>query len=150
RPQSAGRLGVEFTRDGLLPQRRHALRRPGPRSLGRPAGRSLERARPAGDPGGIRAHLQNSLWSQRAGRGARGDQLARGRERAAPGLAPQAAARDGYMDAAVFDRYALQPGMELAGPAIVEERESTLIIGAHGRARVDERLNIVVELRDGK
>ncbi len=56
----------------------------------------------------------------------------------------------GYMDAAVFDRYALQPGMEFAGPAIVEERESTLIIGAHGRARVDEHLNIVVELRDGK
>ncbi len=42
------------------------------------------------------------------------------------------------------------PGAEFAGPAIVEERESTLIIGARGRARVDERLNVIVELTDGK
>jgi len=58
--------------------------------------------------------------------------------------------RGGYVDVAVFDRYALKPRMEFAGPAIVEERYSTLIIGAHGRARVDEYLNIVVELQDGK
>jgi len=55
-----------------------------------------------------------------------------------------------YMDTAVFDRYALKPGMQFAGPAIVEERESTLIIGMHGKARVDERLNVIVELGDGK
>jgi N-methylhydantoinase A len=58
--------------------------------------------------------------------------------------------RGGYLEATVFDRYALKPGMEFVGPAIVEERESTLIVGAPGRARVDERLNIVVELQDGK
>jgi N-methylhydantoinase A len=52
----------------------------------------------------------------------------------------------GYGETPVYDRYALEPGMTLAGPAIVEERESTLIIGARGRARVDERLQIVVEL----
>ncbi len=40
--------------------------------------------------------------------------------------------------------------MQFAGPAIVEERESTLIVGVRGRARVDERLNVVVELGDGK
>jgi N-methylhydantoinase A len=56
---------------------------------------------------------------------------------------------DGYAETAVFDRYMLEPGMEFAGPAIVEERESTLIIGAAGRARVDDRLNIIVELTDG-
>ena len=39
---------------------------------------------------------------------------------------------------------------EFAGPAIVEERESTLIVGAAGQARVDERLNVIVELGDGK
>ena len=43
-------------------------------------------------------------------------------------------------------RYGLKAGMAFAGPAIVEERESTLIIGARGRAWVDERLQIVVEL----
>ena len=51
----------------------------------------------------------------------------------------------GWVEAAVYDRYALSPGATLDGPAIVEERESTLIIGARGRARVDERLNVVVE-----
>ncbi len=58
--------------------------------------------------------------------------------------------RGGYVDTAVYDRYALQPGMKLSGPAIVEERESTLIIGARGRAQVDERLNVVVEFGDEK
>ena len=56
----------------------------------------------------------------------------------------------GYVDTAIYDRYALAPGMEFSGPAIVEERESTLIIGARGHACVDRMLNIVVELRDGK
>jgi N-methylhydantoinase A len=51
-----------------------------------------------------------------------------------------------YVETAVYDRYALRPEMKIAGPAIIEERESTLIIGARGRAHVDERLNVVVEL----
>jgi N-methylhydantoinase A len=56
----------------------------------------------------------------------------------------------GYIDTAIYDRYALTPGFEFFGPAIVEERESTLIIGARGHARVDPMLNIIVDLRDGK
>jgi N-methylhydantoinase A len=56
----------------------------------------------------------------------------------------------GYVDTPVFDRYALQPGLTFQGPAIVEERESTLIVGAGGRALVDESLNIVVELTGAK
>jgi N-methylhydantoinase A len=55
-----------------------------------------------------------------------------------------------YVDTPVYDRYALKPGMEFSGPAIVEERESTLIVGACGRARVDDRLNVIVGLSDGK
>ena len=54
--------------------------------------------------------------------------------------------RGEYIETAVYDRYALNAGTKFTGPAIVEERESTLIVGARGRARVDERLNIVVEL----
>ncbi|HEX6176520.1 MAG TPA: hydantoinase/oxoprolinase family protein [Candidatus Binatia bacterium] len=57
-------------------------------------------------------------------------------------------ARGSYGETPVYDRYGLKPGMTFAGPAIVEERESTLIIGARGRARVDERLQIVVDLTD--
>ena len=56
----------------------------------------------------------------------------------------------GFIDTAVYDRYALKSGMTFAGPAIVEERESTLIIGTRGRAQVDDRLNVIVELSDGK
>jgi N-methylhydantoinase A len=57
--------------------------------------------------------------------------------------------RLGYIEVPVFDRYVLTAGDEFAGPAIVEERESTLIVGVRGRARVDERLNVVVRLNDG-
>jgi N-methylhydantoinase A len=53
--------------------------------------------------------------------------------------------RGGFVDTAVYDRYALKPKMEFEGPAIVEERESTLIVGARGRARVDESLNVILE-----
>ncbi len=57
---------------------------------------------------------------------------------------------NGYVETSIYDRYALEPGMRFNGPAIVEERESTLIVGVRGQARVDERLNVVVELGDGK
>ncbi|HSQ14301.1 MAG TPA: hydantoinase/oxoprolinase family protein, partial [Candidatus Deferrimicrobium sp.] len=57
---------------------------------------------------------------------------------------------NGYVETSIYDRYTLEPGMRFNGPAIVEERESTLIVGAGGQARVDERLNVVVELGDGK
>jgi len=55
-----------------------------------------------------------------------------------------------YVDTTVYDRYALTLGMKFSGPAIVEERESTLIIGTRGHAHVDERLNVIVEMSDGK
>ncbi|MDH4174544.1 MAG: hydantoinase/oxoprolinase family protein, partial [Betaproteobacteria bacterium] len=38
----------------------------------------------------------------------------------------------------VYDRYRLAPEAEITGPAIFEERESTVIVGAGARARVDE------------
>jgi N-methylhydantoinase A len=53
-----------------------------------------------------------------------------------------------YADTPVYDRYALVPDTTLDGPAIVEERESTLIIGPRGHARVDEHLNLIVEFSD--
>ena len=55
---------------------------------------------------------------------------------------------NGYVDTPVYDRYAFAPGETFIGPAIVEERESTLIVGPGGRGRVDEHLNIVVEFAD--
>jgi N-methylhydantoinase A len=53
----------------------------------------------------------------------------------------------GFADVAVYDRYALATGVAFEGPAIVEERESTAVIGAGARARVDEWGNLIVELR---
>jgi N-methylhydantoinase A len=53
-----------------------------------------------------------------------------------------------YVETPVYDRYALNPDDGFSGPAIVEERESTLIVGARGRARVDEHLNVIVEFAD--
>jgi N-methylhydantoinase A len=52
----------------------------------------------------------------------------------------------GFVPTRVYDRYALGPGAVFEGPAIVEERESTAVIGPGGRCRVDAGLAIVVEL----
>ncbi len=38
----------------------------------------------------------------------------------------------------VYDRYLLAPGVQLSGPAIIEERESTVVVGARGQVRVDD------------
>jgi N-methylhydantoinase A len=53
---------------------------------------------------------------------------------------------DGFHSTTVYDRYRLEPGAELSGPAIVEERESTVVVGPRDRARVDHLLNLIVEL----
>jgi N-methylhydantoinase A len=52
----------------------------------------------------------------------------------------------GYVDCPVFDRYALGPGLALAGPAIVEERESTTVLPPGALATVDDYANLIVEL----
>jgi len=52
----------------------------------------------------------------------------------------------GFTDCPVLDRYALHPGDEIVGPAIIEERESTAIIGHGDRACVDDRGHLVVEI----
>jgi N-methylhydantoinase A len=51
----------------------------------------------------------------------------------------------GFAATPVYDRYALQPGTALVGPAIVEERESTLVVGPGARLQVDEFGSLVVE-----
>jgi N-methylhydantoinase A len=50
----------------------------------------------------------------------------------------------GYVDTPVYDRYALRPGMRFAGPAIIEERESTLVVGPGQRVDVTPELNLTV------
>ena len=43
----------------------------------------------------------------------------------------------------------MKPGYALSGPAIVEESESTLILGPGAEARVDDQLNLIVDLPEG-
>ena len=56
--------------------------------------------------------------------------------------------RRGLVEADVIDRYALRPGDVVRGPAVVEERESTVVIGVGGVATVLSDLNLLVDLRD--
>jgi N-methylhydantoinase A len=51
-----------------------------------------------------------------------------------------------YVVTDVHNRYAVNPGDELMGPAIVEERESTLVVGPGARVTVDPHGMLVVEL----
>jgi N-methylhydantoinase A len=52
----------------------------------------------------------------------------------------------GLSDWPVYDRYALKPGDRIAGPALIEERESTAVVGVGDQVTVDERYNLVAEL----
>ena len=54
----------------------------------------------------------------------------------------------GFVEAPVYDRYRLPVGAEIEGPAVVEERESTFILGPGGQARVDPFRNLIVTLRE--
>jgi N-methylhydantoinase A len=49
-------------------------------------------------------------------------------------------------DVPVWRRSALSPGMRVEGPAVIEEKTSTIVLYPGQRAQVDEYLNIEVEL----
>jgi N-methylhydantoinase A len=53
---------------------------------------------------------------------------------------------EGWVETAVYDRYRLGIGDELAGPAVVEEEGSTLVVGPGATARVAASGNIVMTL----
>jgi len=50
----------------------------------------------------------------------------------------------GMSDTPVYDRYRLECGAAGQGPAIIEERESTLVVGAGGRWHIDDQWNLIV------
>lgn len=55
-------------------------------------------------------------------------------------------AGSGYEDAEVCDRYQLATGSRLTGPAVVEESESTIVIGPSGVGVVTENGNLEVDV----
>lgn len=50
----------------------------------------------------------------------------------------------GKANCAVYDRYALAPGTTVDGPAVFEERESTLVVGPDAQVTVDDYGNLVI------
>jgi N-methylhydantoinase A len=58
-------------------------------------------------------------------------------------------ANDRYAECPVYDRYALQEGVTLTGPALFEENESTCVIGIGDHVTVDEHHNLVATVAEG-
>jgi N-methylhydantoinase A len=53
-----------------------------------------------------------------------------------------------FVTCMVYDRYTLQPGQTIAGPALVQERESTVVIGPGGSAKTDDLGNLTVTIEE--
>ena len=51
-----------------------------------------------------------------------------------------------FVETDVYDRYRLRPGARYEGPAIVEEKESTLILGPGATFGIDDSGNLIAEL----
>ena len=52
----------------------------------------------------------------------------------------------GWIDCPIYDRYHLTAGLTIAGPAIVEDRESTSVLPPATLATVDGYTNLIVEI----
>jgi N-methylhydantoinase A len=51
-----------------------------------------------------------------------------------------------FLPTAVYDRYSLAPGQSVTGPALVQERESTVVVGPSAQAAADDLGNLIVTL----
>ena len=54
---------------------------------------------------------------------------------------------NGYVETPVYDRYQLFPGAMFDAPAIVEERESTVIVGHGARCQIDDQHNLIIHIQ---
>lgn len=52
-----------------------------------------------------------------------------------------------YLEAPVYEHYKLFPDAEFSGPAIVEQRESTTVLGPGDKVRVDPYLNLIIKIK---
>jgi N-methylhydantoinase A len=53
---------------------------------------------------------------------------------------------DGFIDTAVYDGTRLGPGVEIAGPALIEELFTVIVVPPTGRVRLDDQGNYSLEL----
>lgn len=51
-----------------------------------------------------------------------------------------------YFETPVYDHYALLPGVPVVGPAIIEQRESTVVMGPNASASLDAQHNLIMLL----
>jgi len=56
-------------------------------------------------------------------------------------------AAGGYVETAFYDRYRLPQGKVLLGPAIIEERETSIVVGPDAEFYVDASANVIIELQ---
>jgi N-methylhydantoinase A len=48
----------------------------------------------------------------------------------------------------IYDHYALAVGAPIAGPAIIEQRESSIVMGPEGTAHVDAKGNLIIDIKE--
>jgi N-methylhydantoinase A len=73
-----------------------------------------------------------------------GKSLAAARKGERPVYMPE---QNGFVSCSVYDRYGLPVGETFSGPAVVEERECTVVIGPGAQASVDEERNLMIALQ---
>lgn len=52
----------------------------------------------------------------------------------------------GYAPCQIYNRYGLEAGWSFTGPAVIEERESTVVAGPDTTISVDDHLNLIVDI----
>ena len=52
----------------------------------------------------------------------------------------------GAIDVDVYDRYALAPGMTIAGPALIEELETSCGVGPDCTVTIDSHHNLIIDI----
>ncbi|WP_226627880.1 hydantoinase/oxoprolinase family protein [Alloyangia pacifica] len=48
----------------------------------------------------------------------------------------------------IYDHYALEVNAPIAGPAIIEQRESSIVMGPEGTAHVDAKGNLIIDIKE--
>jgi N-methylhydantoinase A len=82
-------------------------------------------------------------------RGADADAGGMAHQAAPPAVSPHRPVHfdgNGSGETPVYDRAALAPGHVLAGPAIIEQFDATTVLHPTDRLRIDEGLNMVIEV----
>ena len=69
-----------------------------------------------------------------------------GRPRASGMRSAWFAESGGYLDTPVYQRHAFSPDQTLSGPALIEERESTLVVPPGARVHCDASANLLLDL----